>query len=186
MGLNVNRDKPHPLWESPAGRGNPNEPSGLVSKLTPRRLVLASRRLSPPSPQGVAVNRVKPLTHVSQGALFTLRGQGWMNGVSGLTGFIWVYIPTIGLVTPNSGRAIILPVARPSLDIAAYDSLRTTLPSVARPSLDIAAYDSLRTTLPPVARPERPKVPSLGQAKRHPGLESVREHAPCRGKSIVA
>ncbi len=169
MGLNVNRDKPHPLWGSPAGRGNPNEPSGLVSKLTPRRLVLASRRLSPPSPQGVAVNRVKPLTHVSQGALFTLRGQGWMNGVSGLTGFIWVYIPTIGLVTPNSGRAIIL-----------------TLPPVARPSLDIAAYDSLRTTLPPVARPERPKVPSLGQAKRHPGLESVREHAPCRGKSIVA
>ena len=112
---------------------------------------------------------MKPLTHVSQGALFTLRGQGWMNGVSGLTGFIWVYIPTIGLVTPNSGRAIIL-----------------TLPPVARPSLDIAAYDSLRTTLPPVARPERPKVPSLGQAKRHPGLESVREHAPCRGKSIVA
>ncbi len=30
---------------------------------------------------------MKPLTHVSQGAQFTLRGQGWMNGVSGLTGF---------------------------------------------------------------------------------------------------
>ncbi len=45
---------------------------------------------------------MKPLTHVS---LFPLRGQGWMNGVSGLTGFIWVYIPAMGLVTPNSGRA---------------------------------------------------------------------------------
>ncbi len=34
---------------------------------------------------------MKPLTHVSQGALFILRGQGSTNGVSGFTGFIWVY-----------------------------------------------------------------------------------------------
>ena len=29
---------------------------------------------------------MKPLTHVSQAVLFSLRGQGPMNGVSGLTG----------------------------------------------------------------------------------------------------
>jgi|GEM_PF-6329599 len=35
----------------------------------------------------LAINRMKPLTHVSQAMLFTLRGQGPMNGVSGLYGF---------------------------------------------------------------------------------------------------
>ena len=32
----------------------------------------------------LAINRMKPLTHVSQAMLFTLRGQGPKNGVSGL------------------------------------------------------------------------------------------------------